>query len=204
MKCIVNKGFVIVSSSMLLFGFAEGMNFGIKAGLNIADMLGDDTGHAKSKLGFIGGCFVTIEVRDLFAFQPEILYAQKGYSWESEYLSATYKALGMFYYIEIPMLSKIMIPVKGNIKYNLLFGPYLGVNLIAKKKIDFVEPPYEVDIANSRDTEFGMVLGHGVDYILGKGKIGFECRYTLGLTTSSEIWNDARNSVISLMLGYSF
>ena len=204
MKNIVNKGFVIVVFSTTLFSFAEGVSFGIKAGLNIASVLGDGTGHAQSKIGFVGGGFVTLGLGDLFAIQPEILYTQKGYRWESDFLGATYEATGMLYYIEIPMLSKIMIPVTGNVKPNLFIGPYFGVNLIAKKKIESSEPPYEYDIANSKDSEFGMVFGAGLDYILTKRKIGFEGRYTLGLTTSSEIWDDARNSVISFMLGYSF
>ena len=82
MKCIVNKGFVITILSTMLFGFAEGVDFGIKAGMNIASMLGDGTGCARSTFGIIGGCLVTIEVGDLFAIQPEILYTQKGFGWE--------------------------------------------------------------------------------------------------------------------------
>ena len=36
------------------------------------------------------------------------------------------------------------------------------------------------------------------------GKIVFDARYTLGLTTTSEDGFDEKNKVISFMLGYSF
>lgn len=204
MKIIANKGFTIVVFLAMLFSFAEGINFGTKAGMNIANMHGDDIQGTQSKIGFCGGGFATFGLGDVFAIQPEILYTQKGYRWEQEYMGAIFKDTGMLYYIEIPMLSKIMIQVKGNVRPNLFIGPYFGTNLVAKRKIEVIEPPHEEDITNFRDSEFGMVFGAGLDYILKKGKIGFEGRYTLGLTTTSEIDRDIKNNVISFMLGYSF
>jgi hypothetical protein len=204
MRYILNKGFVITILLTMFFSFATGASFGIKAGMNIANMHGDDIGGTQSKIGFIGGGFATFGLGDVFAIQPEILYSQKGYRFEQWYMGALYRETGMLYYIEIPMLSKITIQAKGNIKPNFFIGPYFGINLTAKKRIQAIEPPHEEDIENFRDTEFGMVFGGGVDFVGVRGKVGFEGRYTFGLTTTSEFWDDIKNDVISFMLSYSF
>ena len=53
------------------------MNFGIKAGLNIANMY-DDIDGTESKIGFCGGGFVTFGLGNLVVVQPEVMYTQKG------------------------------------------------------------------------------------------------------------------------------
>jgi hypothetical protein len=55
-----------------------------------------------------------------------------------------------------------------------------------------------------KGTDFGVVLGGGLDFLLKKGKIVLDGRYALGLTTISELHLDEKNRVISFMLGYSF
>ena len=51
---------------------------GIKAGLNIANFVGDDAGDAKSFIGFNGGLFIEFKVSDKFYIQPEFLYSIPG------------------------------------------------------------------------------------------------------------------------------
>jgi hypothetical protein len=67
----------------------------------------------------------------------------------------------------------------------------------------------EEDLEGVKDTDFGMVLGGGVDIGLGKGKMVFDVRYTLGLTTiiEYELFEeniDLKNNAFSFLLGYSF
>ena len=51
---------------------------GVKAGINIANVSGDDVENADSKLGLIGGGFLTYKISDMFAIQPELLFTMKG------------------------------------------------------------------------------------------------------------------------------
>jgi hypothetical protein len=204
MKYFINKCIIIILFSTMLFSLAEGIGFGVKAGMNIANMHGDDIGRVESRIGFCGGGFVTFGLGDVFAIQPEMLYTQKGWRYEQHDFWAFYERTWILHYIEIPLLSKIMIPVKGSVKPNVFVGPYFGVNVGAKERWISPLETREDDIANFQDSEFGMVFSAGVDYVLSKGKIGFEGRYTLGLTTTSEIWDYMKNDVISFMLVYSF
>ena len=204
MKYIVNKGFVPAILLTMFFSLAEGTSFGIKAGLNIANMRGDDIEGMQSKIGFCGGGFANFGLGDVFVIQPEILYAQKGFRWEQEYMGAIFRTTYELHYFEFPLLSKIMIPVKGIVKPNLFIGPFFGINVSAKHRVKVDGESWEDDIEDFHDSEFGMVFGGGVDFVLAKGKIGFEGRYTLGLTTTSERGGDIKNNVISFMLVYSF
>jgi len=206
MRFIVNKAYVITLFLTILVGAAEGMSYGIKAGMNIANWHGDHAGGMDSRLGFCGGGFVVLGLTDIFVIQPEALYTQKGVKWEIRlnpqgYLKATLE----YDYIEIPLLFKLVSPVKGGVKPNFLVGPYFAINVNAKEKIEETSTPTELDYGELvKDIEFGIVLGGGVDFPLEKGKIVFDGRYTLGLTTTSEEGWDLKNKVVSLMLGYSF
>jgi hypothetical protein len=206
MKFIVNKACVIMLFLTILLATAEGVGFGIKAGMNIANMHGDDVPGLQSRVGFCGGGFVTLGLKDVFAIQPEILYTQKGVKWEVRLIppgpnDGTLK----LDYIEIPFLFKLMSPVKGGVKGNLYVGSYFAINVNAKCRIETNVTTEEWDYGTFvKDTDFGIVLGGGADFSLKKGEIVLDGRYTLGLTTTSEDGWDQKNKVVSFMLGYSF
>jgi hypothetical protein len=207
MKNIVNKGIVIAVFSTILFSFAEGVSFGIKAGMNIANFHGDHAIGFDSKIGYSGGGFFTIGLNNAFAIQPEVLYTQKGARYEiirpQGYLV---EGTVIYDYLEIPVLFKYMLPVKSGVKPNLFVGPYFAVNVNAKEKRVANGNSLEADVDRYvKDTDLGVVLGGGVDFGFKKGKIVFDCRYTLGLiTTSEEDIYDQKNKIVSFMLGYSF
>ena len=201
MKNIVNKGFVIVVFSTMLCSLAEGVDFGIKAGLNIANM---NVEGLQSRIGFCGGGFATIGVGDIVVIQPEAMYTQKGAKWESWYGPPGIITLKLDY-VDIPLLFKFMLPVKGVVKPNLFVGPYFAINVNAKRKIEGHVTSEERNYGPYAEAAaLGIVLGGGVDFSLKKGKIVFDGRYTLELTTTAEEPFDQKNEVFSFMLGYSF
>ena len=60
------------------------MQLGVKAGLNIASIGGDDADQIlegqslDSKTGFAGGLFFMYQFSNMFAIQPEAYYTMKG------------------------------------------------------------------------------------------------------------------------------
>ena len=208
MKSIVNKDIFTAIFLIMSFSLAEGINFGIKAGINIANFHGNHAGGLDSRIGFCGGGFVRLGLNDIFAIQPEALYTQKGAKWKTIMRPQGYLLEGTvkYDYVEIPVLFKFVLPVKGGVKPNLFVGPYFAVNVNAKEKRVANGNSLEADVDRYvKDTDLGVVLGGGVDFGLKKGKIVFDCRYTLGLiTTSEEEIYDQKNKVVSFMLGYSF
>lgn len=185
---------------------------GLKVGLTSANLHGDNVddyekwiGKLNSKLGFCAGGFVTFNLHDIFAIQPELLFTMKGAKVDEQILGKTLEAWVNLNYLEIPVLIKLLIPTQGSIKPNLFIGPALGIKLTGKVKAEYAGETEEEELEDLKSTDIGMVFGGGVDFGLGKGFIVIDFRYTLGLATISDFEDDdVKNGVFSLMLGYSF
>jgi len=188
---------------------AKGITGGLKIGMNSAKLHGDtmkeleeELGEElKSKWGLCAGGFIRFNISETFAIQPEVLYTMKGAKFEETIDGETIKFEMNFSYLEIPVLLKLMIPTPGGIKPSLFAGPTLAIKLSAKEKLVYAGETEEDDIEEMKDTDFGLIIGAGVDF----GKLTVDLRYVLGLTTiSEEAEEEAKNGVISLIVGYSF
>lgn len=193
---------------------AQGLTGGFKGGMNIANLHGKDVKVIEedigvdlvSKMGFCAGGFITYNINDMFAIQPELLFTMKGVKAEEEVLGETVKITIKVNYLEIPVLAKLSIPTPGTVKPSLFVGPSLAIKLSSKLKIEYAGESEEEDLEDLKSTDFGLVFGGGVDFALGQGKLTVDARYTLGLATTddSEEELDIKNGVISIMVGYSF
>ena len=179
------------------------MQIGPKAGLNIANVVGDDVEvlNLDSKTGFNGGIFFMFQFGDLFAIQPEAYYTMKGATLSGENSDITFS----LDYIEVPVLLKLIIPVGGsNIRPSVFAGPSVGFNTTAKIKSESAEQDVKEDI---KSTDFGLVFGGGIGIMIGKNELGFDIRYILGLSllddTSSNA-DDIKNAVISFNMYFGF
>ena len=75
---------------------------GLRAGANLSNFQGDDTGGLKSMWGFHGGLTANVPItEDFFSIQPEVLYSKKGA--ESDNDNVKYK----INYIDVPVLARI-------------------------------------------------------------------------------------------------
>lgn len=203
----------------------EGLSAGAKVGVNLANIYGDDVDiytdglDTKMKIGVAFGAFIEYSINNYLAVQPELLYTMKGAKTEKTDLVipgigpvANFQRTMSANYFEIPILAKLSIPTKGNVKPNLLLGPGVAIKLSAKDKaegeIAGVSSSVETDISDDvKSIDFGLVFGAGVDFAkVGPGKITVDARYILGLTKPDDTGEDKniKNSVISIMFGYCF
>ncbi len=150
------------------------IKFGIKGGLDMANLTGDDVEDTDMKLGFGGGLFAQFSFENMpIVIQPEVMYVMKGAK-DSE--DGDYKI--KLDYIEIPVLVKYNIPMEGNMTPCIFAGPAFGINMSAK--VDDGDDSY--DIYNKKSMDIGLAFGAGLDMAMGQGKLTFDVRYTLGLT----------------------
>jgi hypothetical protein len=178
---------------------------GLKAGMNLANIHGDDIEDSKFKVGFCGGGFVAFGLGKVVVIQPELLYSQKGAKWQEEYIGETGKVTFKFNYLEMPVFIKMIVPVQGKVKPSFFLGPYFGIMITGPRgELEVDGTTIEEDLEGVKDTDFGVVFGGGLDFVLGKGKIVFDVRYGLGLTTLDEEGADVKNNVFSFLVGYSF
>jgi len=189
---------------------AKGITGGLKIGMNSAKLHGEDIKEMeeelgeelKSKWGLCAGGFIRFNISETFAIQPEVLYTMKGGKFEETIDGETMKFEMNFSYLEIPVLLKLTIPTPGGIKPSLFAGPALAIKLSGKEKLVYAgETIEEEDIEEMKDTDFGLIIGAGVDF----WNLTVDLRYVLGLNTfSTEEDVDAKHGVISLIVGYSF
>ena len=78
------------------------VKFGVKAGLNLATLAGDDADDANSKIGVNVGGFAEIPVAETFAVKPELVFSTQGA--KAETAGQDFKL--NLSYINIPILGK--------------------------------------------------------------------------------------------------
>jgi hypothetical protein len=201
---------VLIMLAALLFmtnGVAQ-MQIGPRAGLNIASIGGGDDDFLgeslDSRTGFNVGIFFMYQFSNIFAIQPEVYYSMKG---------ATVNILDVditlaLDYIEVPLLLKVIIPVEGsNVRPSIFAGPVLGFNTTAEVEGEEGGQTASEDVSEFvQSTDFGLVFGGGLGFMVGKNELGFDIRYILGLKSfddsSDEL--DIKNTAISFNMYFGF
>jgi len=195
---------------------------GVKAGVNLGswsfgeDLEGEEFG---SNLGFQFGGVLEIAVSEVFSFQPELLYFQKGarneFMFEILGEEIFVESEATFNYIEVPLLAKIKL---GNSEATNLFftvGPSLGYAASAsgtsKSTAGGVTTEESEDIELDEEFnrfELSASLGAGVSIPVGSANLFVEARYLLGLSNlvADENSNDetVRNRGIGISAGFMF
>ncbi len=199
MKRMIVIAFVIMALATAASAQESSKYLGIKGGLNMFKPYGDDVpdDFVSYLYSFAIGGFITCNINETFALQPELYYSMKGWKFEDDTDEVDVK-LG---YIDIPILLKVNIPMEGkSFVPNLLVGPYVAFNLSAD--IDDVDIKDEI-----KSTDFGMVVGAGLDVKLSDGaqKLSFDFRYSIGFTSLDDMSDESwMNNGFQFLLGYGF
>jgi hypothetical protein len=177
------------------------VEFGIRAGLNLASVNGDDASFdnvsPENRVAFSGGLFAGIRVTPNFLIQPEVLYTEKG----ARYEAAGEEAEIRLDYVEVPVLLKGRFG-SGGVKPIAFVGPAVAFKVSGKAEFQGEEE----DIEDVKSVDIGIVFGAGLDLAVGSGAFTIDARYTLGLTTfaDSPDPDDVKNGVWTFSLGYAF
>ena len=185
-KVLLSFVFVVAASA----AFAQ-LSGGIRLGMNLANQKAEALGvsvSADSKVGLLGGLYLTANLSDKIAVQPELLYSSMG--------SKSGDISDAFGYLHIPILLRYNI----NENFNLHAGPQIGLLLSAKSDGQDIKDQF-------KGTDFGASLGAGVDF----GKFNGGLRYYLGLSNISDIDTQGipglgdisfKNTSFQIYLGY--
>ena len=185
------------------------INFGAKAGVNFASFNGDGTDDFDGRTSFHFGGLVEIELTDMFAVQPEILFSSQGVTAEgseSEFgITYSYDEKLKLNYLNLPVMLKVYV-VDG---FAFEIGPQLGFLLSANYEYDYSEggdsESGEDDVKDDfKGTDIGGAFG--ASYKMENG-LFLSGRYVLGFTEVNEGSADGfspKNSVFQLSLGWIF
>lgn len=189
---------LLVITSATLFAQTEptrGVRFGVKAGINIANLTiksEDLEGSPGPLLGIAGGVFATIPGGAGFSVQPELQYLGLGAKEKGT------EAKIMLNYLALPILAKYSLEDAGFAAY---IGPQISYLLSAKTKVGGVSEDTKSD---TKSTDVSGIIG--VEYFLPAG-LGLSARYQLGLTNiakGADAGGSVKNKALTITFGYRF
>ena len=184
MKKIILSGIVLFLGNAI---FAQHVEFGLKAGVNISKLVDDADVNANSRAGLNIGGLAHIHLSKEFAVQPEVVFSMQGASYDND-------AKSTINYINIPVLAQYMF---GD-GFRVQTGPQLGFLTSAKSKIGGVTVNSKSSI---QSTDFSWSFGAG--YIT-KQHYGVDARYNLGISDISKNNSGLKNRVWQIGLFYQF
>jgi hypothetical protein len=186
--------------------FSQSLDFGVKAGLNIATIGGDHANDDwKSRTAAAVGGYVIYPVTHSFSVQPELLYSMKGAVEEGTFGGSRITATLKLDYLEIPVLGKLAIPLKDSDVTPVLFaGPSLAFKLSSKVQQKWEDEEWVDDFDDVKGSDVGFTIGGGVGIPVGMHRLEAELRYNFSLSSidSSGDNLDIKNNVFMLMLSF--
>jgi len=181
------------------------IRFGIKAGGNMARPMGADArdplATLQSRVGFMGGVFLAVDLSRIFSIQSEVLYTMKGATYVAN--DDTYTDKLYADYVEVPMLLMLKIPTPV-IQPFVFGGPTVGFKLQEKLISNGEEVP--LTEAFFKNNDYGAIFGAGLS--LGRNFM-LDIRYSLGMQKvlavfAGEQEPDYKNGVWSATIGIAF
>ena len=189
----MKKVLVVLVASMLAvtaINAQSPVTFGLKGGLNIANLrIDDNDADLEARLGLHAGGVAHIHLNRNWAIQPELLYSAQGFG-DIDNDDVKWK----LDYINVPVMVQYMF----DNGFRLETGPQLGLLINAEAKSGNAEVDLKDDF-KSTDVSWGF----GLNY-LSKSQVGVGARYNLGLTDISESDSGVKNSVFQISLFYQF
>jgi hypothetical protein len=225
--CVVGTIMILL---LVLCGVPDvyGAEFGVKIG---TQRLESNSESFRPKVGL----FYSFQLGKNFSLQPEIYLSYYTYDYAGMVFpgSSTGRKELRFYdnirYLEIPVLLKYRIPLKGDLRPVFVAGGYAAFRLSEQIPTDEAltlgldwwedyEAPLNREYAG---VEAGVVLGIGIEHGSGNTKLNFDIRFNIGLSKLAKVfssfptWNEfgvyalsynysQRNHSMAFMVGLSF
>lgn len=155
----------------------EGLKFGAKAGLNMANIVGTDILEASSKTGLHVGPMVNFGLgrNGNFSVLGELLFDMKGCKFRDVPLALNY--------ITVPVMARYRFNFGMYLETGIYFGILMGASVDGESEFDSADSNGNPRKEKVKDSYNGSDLGYtaGIGYIHSSG-IGLGYRYNLGLS----------------------
>ncbi len=175
---------------------------GAKAGYSGSALSGEDAGSIDLRETVSGGLFLQVSPAPYLSFQPEVLFRRKGAVNHNETFNIREEY--NLDYIETPLLLKLRVPIANAIYPNVFGGPYFAF----KTNSTYSATQTNTDISLNRsfeakNSDYGAVIGGGVDIEVKPIFISLDARYGIGATEieNSDEPVDLKNRDFTVMAG---
>ncbi|KAA9333297.1 PorT family protein [Hymenobacter busanensis] len=203
---------------------ADGVRFGIRAGVNVADWSGDAVQSVvdlaeltngaitkEQRTGFHAGAYVSLPVGARFVIEPGLQYSEKGMALvgrvpleQFDFLNAKVTATARMAYVELPVLAKAYL-TPGLYLYAGPQASYLVSNKVRVQAgaLGFSAYSHDFDVRKQfRDVDFSVTGGAGYQFANG---LGLSAGYDYGLSSLDKNNRfDAQNRAIKASVNFTF
>jgi len=145
------------------------IQFGLKAGVNLANLNSDIYSTSTNRTSFHVGGLAHIHLNDQFAIQPELVYSDQGFK---QKLSSSLDLDASLQYLNVPVLFQYMF--RGA---RIQTGPQVG--FLLNTELDYTDNSNQDVDEYFKKTDFGWTFGVG--YLTTSG-FGIDARYNLGIS----------------------
>jgi hypothetical protein len=171
----------LLTAAFAMFGFStmQSQSFGIKGGVNFANLSGDGANDFNVLTNFHVGALYEVQLLDFLSLQPELIYSVQGAKVQQDEIKLNY--------FTVPLMLKIYL--NGN--FNIQAGPQFS--MLINESDNFA--PFK-----SETFDFGFT--GGLEFFVTEG-LFVQARYYAGTKEVTELAN-LKNRVVSVSLGYIF
>jgi hypothetical protein len=198
---------VLVTAIASLPTTAAAQQIGVKAGVNFATLAEvDEFDDASRRIGLVAGLFAKVPVDEMFSFQIEGLYSEKGLTAEAVEGGVELDGEIRLRYLEVPVLGRADFGADGSpARFYAVAGAAPAFKLGARLKIEALDEEETEDIGDDIESfDLGLVGGIGAEF----GNFNVEARYTHGMLSIAKDADDddeqTKNRVFSVTAGYRF
>ncbi len=191
--------FISVTTSSESYAQTKIWSIGPEAGIS-SSSFGMDAPANDSKVGAVGGLFLTYSILNTFAITTKFLYYQKGGHFSSSDTKQTVN------YFEVPIVGRFFLNKSGNFRPNIFVGPSFSFLTGASSKVgsgESVKNNNYKDIYNGVDV--GVTGGLGFNLrILNETYFIIDARYTHGFSDITKANGNVNNNSLGVTAGISF
>jgi len=216
-KLLLFLSFVSVAAAQQTAAWPQTV-FNVMAGVNFSTIDGRDYDEYNSVVGFHGGLNAGINITAIgtgaLYFQPGLMFVTKGHNYEYNDNYLNDEATWRLYYLEMPLMAMMKVPVTQDFAIAMNAGPYLALGLSGQKtykwedgfgeqddgKINIFKDNKQMERVSRFDA--GLGFGIGVEF----KRVYFGVSYDLGLTDIAYNKQNVggKNRTFSINLGYEF
>jgi hypothetical protein len=209
----MRKVYLAVVLSLVTALAVNAQGIGIKAGINLANMVFDSEWEESFdlRLGFHGGIVFEVGLTDAIFFGSGIIFSQKGTKFsytDEDFDDESYSGFTLINYLEVP-INLLYKADLGGAKLVFEAGPYLGYAINGKEQIDYedngtsISFSEDIEFGNEEDQvkriDYGINVGVGLEF--SSFKVG--AQYGLGLANLTNYEDSTmKNQVIGVSVGY--
>ncbi|MBW3551922.1 MAG: PorT family protein [Gemmatimonadetes bacterium] len=184
---------------------------GVKAGANLTRLTGAE--DSESVTGLSAGAYLGFGLGDRLAIQIEASYAVRGGAGVrigANALEDTATTSDVrLTYVEVPLLLRAGYPGE-RLLPTVFIGPYAGFLLSCRLTLSDgsegdCDDESRASWFNDRGTEYGLMVGGGLDWAIGESTVFVDTRYALGLFSIQGGDNamDLRNGGLTITGGFA-